>query len=193
MIESKLKANNCNRGQLFRPCWVFMCSFFFCCTLLLHDQPTHFHEREGDWKRNILLGSCSLTHFRKCFSILVKPDLESPYLPSNTTDILKSVISVVFFHSFFPDCKQSLFSSKFLGVGLSRRKTSKSASVTMSVTCERRKTRAFSGHWKAGENSSDACATSGSRHRCSQVMVTVTLAFCVLPTVFGKKRDCWQF
>ena len=22
MIESKLKANNCNRGQLFRPCWV---------------------------------------------------------------------------------------------------------------------------------------------------------------------------
>ena len=22
MIESKLKAKNCNRGQLFRPCWV---------------------------------------------------------------------------------------------------------------------------------------------------------------------------
>ena len=22
MIESKLKANNCNRGPLFRPCWV---------------------------------------------------------------------------------------------------------------------------------------------------------------------------
>ena len=22
MIESKLKANNCNRGQLFRSCWV---------------------------------------------------------------------------------------------------------------------------------------------------------------------------
>ena len=22
MIESKLKANNCNRGQLFLPCWV---------------------------------------------------------------------------------------------------------------------------------------------------------------------------
>ena len=22
MIESKLKANNCNLGQLFRPCWV---------------------------------------------------------------------------------------------------------------------------------------------------------------------------
>ena len=31
-----------------------MCSFFFF--FFLPDRPTHLHEREGDGKRNILLG-----------------------------------------------------------------------------------------------------------------------------------------
>ena len=68
------------------------------------------------------------------------------------------------------DCEQSLFSSKIRG---KERKTRKHASVTVSVT-------------------PNAHATSGSRHRRSQVTLTVTLAgylFCVLSHGFSRKRE----
>ena len=71
------------------------------------------------------------------------------------------------------------------------RKTNERASVTVSVICERRGREPLV-VWAF----SDARATSASRHRCSYVTLTGTLAqLLVLRSsrrIFEKKRDCSQ-
>ena len=80
------------------------------------------------------------------------------------------------------DCEQSLFSSKIRGKEC---KTSSCASVPVCVTYERRCPEAL-------VVLVDADTTSGSRHRCSHITLTVTLArsfiLCSSPR-FSRKRE----
>ena len=78
------------------------------------------------------------------------------------------------------DCEQSFFSFKIRG---EQCKTSKRASVTVSVTC-------------SPSSSSDACAMFACHAHCSHVTLTVTLAGLLIlrssSRIFVKKRDCSQ-